>query len=373
MPTLNKLPDGLQVWRVGNQAYLVSVVPGADPPIYLAWTATDSQIQDAFGPDIGVVYDETMTDQQFQSIGALVVGDRDDMVNTTDDPYRVLEEQMQRMSQVQPWLEDTEVLALIMEAMIEGHGNDWIAAMMPTTTWWRSRTEGQRAWAELYLADPMTAEQRLRSNALVVGEYMRQAGIDQAPQELVDHIAYQVTTGNWTEADWQLQVKALSDPYSGLEVDASIQALVGDSPLNTTRDQEQNVKDMILRWLGPIHGQWDQSHIAYLAGQLRNNPDAEIGFTEYLQKQRMALFRNYDNPNLTYEDIAGPWRNYVTQIWGQTPDETDPFFERLVKTNDAAANAEMLRREGLRRGNRQVINQMASGFGSTFGQVRRPL
>lgn len=373
MPTLNSLPDDLQAWKVGNEFYLVTAVPGTNPPVYLAWTVTEAQLQDAFGPGQEIVYNETISESEFSSVGALVIGDHDDIAETRENPFDVLQDQFERMAAIQPWLEDPEVLALMTEAMYEGLGNDWLAEMITTTTWWRTRTEGERAWAELSLKDPATAEQRLRSNELVVAEFMKQAGIDQAPAEIVEYIALQATTGAWTEADWQLQVKALSDPYSGIEVDETITSLLGGTAINTTRNMEEEVRNLLLRWLGPVHGLWDDAQIAQVAGEFRNNPDAELGFTEYLQQQRIALFPQYENPSLSYDDIAAPWRNFVTQAWGQTPDELDPLFAQIIKNNDSAINGALLRAEGLKRGIGQVTTSASDGFASAFGQIRRPL
>ncbi|MCH7720959.1 MAG: hypothetical protein IH988_08220 [Planctomycetes bacterium] len=50
-----------------------------------------------------------------------------------------------------------------------------------------------------------------------------------------------------------------------------------------------------------------------------------------LQSQRLALFSNYTDESLTYEDIASPWRNYATSIWGQQLDETTDLFATALE------------------------------------------
>ncbi|MFO7165527.1 MAG: hypothetical protein DIU75_019605, partial [Mycolicibacterium hassiacum] len=138
--------------------------------------------------------------------------------------------------------------------------------------------------------------------------------------------------------------------------------------LDRTREREDEVRQMIQRWLGPAYAaNWTDQHIAEWAGRLRNDPDAKQELEDVLRKHRMALFPEYDNPNLTYEDIAAPWRGVVQQIWGQTADETDPLFMRIVRTNDLATAEQILRTEGLRRGIGTVVNDVMAAATSAFG------
>ena len=44
-------------------------------------------------------------------------------------------------------------------------------------------------------------------------------------------------------------------------------------------------------------------------GRLRDDPDYQDQLVQSLKQSRLAAFSNYTNPELTYEDIARPWRN----------------------------------------------------------------
>ena len=75
-----------------------------------------------------------------------------------------------------------------------------------------------------------------------------------------------------------------------------------------------------------------------------------------MKQSRLAAFSNYTNPELTYEDIARPWRNLTTSVWGQTADETQGWWQEMVKSNDFAKAQTTLRERGLE----QDITQVTS-------------
>ncbi len=369
MAVLNGLPD-MEVWMVDGQAYLVTYVPGTDIP--LAWTISDAELTAAFGPGQPHKFDRTISGATFNAVGAIIKGDRAELANPTEDPYLAWENSVTKQAAVRPWLLDEEVLTLIAEGVFEGR--EISLAEFQQTNWWQSRTEGERAWAELVLSDPKTAQQRMDSNKLVIADFMRQAGILEPPEELVDLLTTQFTTGVWSEVQWQMQVRALSDPYSDVAYEPEVQDILNTGlEVDTTREGELNVRDEALRWLGPVYGRWSDTQIAKWAGKIRNDPDAMTELQEELGRQRLAMFPEHANASLTYEDIASPWRNFMTQMWGQTADELDPLFAKLLRNNDSAKNAELLRREGLNRGVGKVKNDMLGGFAGEFGQIRRPI
>ncbi len=124
----------------------------------------------------------------------------------------------------------------------------------------------------------------------------------------------------------------------------------GQSGLDTTRRGEDKVEELVTRWLGPVHGAWSDTQVAQWAGRFRNDPDAEQELIDLLKQQRLALYPEYENPNLTYEDIVSPWRNFFTQQWGQMPNDDDAILQKVIRMNDATKAEELLRREGLNRG-----------------------
>lgn len=86
----------------------------------------------------------------------------------------------------------------------------------------------------------------------------------------------------------------------------------------------------------------------------------------------MALFPNYTNENLTYQDIAGPWRSYVQGIWGAPVDETESWFQRVVGLNDVNQAGVIARQEGVRQEVQGVVDDVFGGLlQATGGRVAR--
>ena len=88
----------------------------------------------------------------------------------------------------------------------------------------------------------------------------------------------------------------------------------------------------------------------------------------------MAAFPEWTDPNMTYEQIARIGRSLFTQVWGESPDETDPLFLRVASGRDHVASMELLRKEGWDRGVGQVVQDAVAGLmQTTGGQVRRAM
>ena len=83
----------------------------------------------------------------------------------------------------------------------------------------------------------------------------------------------------------------------------------------------------------------------------------------------MVLFPEYENPNLTYDDIASPWRTQWQQILGETADEANPMFEELIHANSSTESGKLLTQHGLDTGNRRVEGTVQQGIDSQFRQV----
>jgi hypothetical protein len=364
--SLNGLPGTPEVWfyQPTGWYFLVYFVPGTDIP--LAYTTSPEEMQAAFGPDQTIVVDRTIADNAtLKAAGAIGWGLRSQINNDTEDPFDAWVAGVEKQAAVRPWLRDPEVLGLIAQALVEGRTVS--EAEFQQTNWWQSHNEEQRNWMLLTEADPATAEKLKTDQVLVLKNMFAQAGASEVPEETLMQMATQYLSGNWTENYLIDQVRALSDPASGIPIDSSITA---GGLANTTRDQELQAADLFSQWLGPIYGS-DQAAIQSWAGKLRNDPDAEVELIEHLKQQRLALLPEYENPNLSYNDIVGPWRGFWSQQWGQPADEMDPFFMSVVRSGDATEAAKMMRDQGLVRGVGKVMNDLVSTAGQVVGpQVR---
>ena len=368
---LINVPGGGVIWKIGDKTYIVYTVPGTKPPVYLRWIVTPDSLKALFGPDVEPVYARTITDAGAESLGMLDWGSSVELANFDDDPFLTWAKTMETEAVSQPWILDDDYQALIAMATLEGRG--LTDAEIQSTEWWRKNSKEEREWIKLFHGDPATAQSRLDDNRLRTKAQLLDAGVENPSDELVNFMADKVTMGSWTVVEFTNQLSAVADPFSPHELDSDLAEYV-TAATGTTREGELAVENLVNRWLGPVHGAWDQGLVDEWAGKIRNDPDATTDLTEFLQNQRMVLFPGYENPTLTYDDIAAPWKGFVRQMWGQTADETDSLFATLLKNNDAHENAALLRKEGLTRGIGQVEQDAQQQMlASTGGTVRRPV
>ena len=366
-----------QLWKdtTTGQAYIVYMIPGTDVP--LMYSATTAEIKQLFG-DTPVVYDRQYTTVQLNGLGALQGGVRAE-ISIDSDPFTHWGQQIDLIKDVVPWLQDPEVLGLVLQSIIEEV--PITEEMFWTTKWWKEHNEQERAWLLTSASDPQTAQQILDDNESVVRQALKASGYNEPSDGLVDYMSRMFTTGQWSQQYYDDQLKAISDPYAGIQIDPEItkQGLLGTggwaSAQDITREEEDTVRGLLDTWLGPAFGGWSNRQIEEWAGKLRNNPDAQQELTEILKKQRLALFPEYTDPNASYQDIAQPWKQVVFQMWGEAADEKSGTFQNILKANDLAYAQKLLREQGIARGKRTVIEDAISGLAqaSSGSRVRRPL
>lgn len=238
-----------------------------------------------------------------------------------------------------------------------------------STDWWQSHTAAQRQWLLLAASDPLTAAQLQRDTRNGVSDLLRLAGVADASDSVIDFIASRFTTGIWTEAYTSLQIRLLSDPFAAGDLDPELARIAAG--LDTTRAQEDRVIQLVNTWIGPHMARWSKERIAEWAGRLRNDPDAEINLVDVLRNERKVLLPSYADDtwdNVSYADIVSPYRQLFSNVWARAADETDPFFLKVVNTNDHEEAARLLRSEGMDRGVEAVQLDALRGMLRSFGQ-----
>lgn len=365
MLQFNQIPPMDEVWRIGDTWYVVRYAFQSRIPLIWAVSADDVQ---ALG--ITSATRTFATWAEASKTGALFHGSSRELLNTKEDPVEAILSNYEREVRVKPWLADPEILAYWTAAALEGRSIT--ESELQNTQWWRTHTQAERQWLSLNAADPATANRLIADNRMRVADLFSQAGVNNASQDLIDTVADFWTMGKWSEAYAVNQIRLLADPKLVGDLDPEL-ASFRDGGLDTTRAGEADVRKMIETWLGPgSAGNWAEDHIKTWASRFREDPDARLEFEELLKRHRLALFPEYDNASLSYEDIAAPWRGVWSSVLGGAPDETDPLFTKIVRTNDLATAQSLLRKEGLKRGNRTVIDSFLSDINQAFGgTVRR--
>ena len=375
--TFNNIPDNAFLWNVEGVNYIVYEVPGANGEayegntMYLAYDIPDNDLfsaglltQGETAPQPNAIVNKAF----FDSV-AIVTGNTDQLSSLVETPFASFVERITEQSQVAPWITDPEMIALIAEAAVEGR--DIEDFELQTTNWYQTNNQSQRDWLRTYYSDPATATQTITDGQIAVANSLQAAGVSNAPEALVNWLSSKFVTGDWSQTYTTEQISLFADPYAQGKRDESLENYLSSTALtgvDRTTEREREVTELYNRWLGPTLGKLTDSERAEIAGKLRDDPDYEDALISSLKQSRLAAFSNYTNPELTYEDIARPWRNLTTSVWGQTADETQGWWQEMVKTNDFAQAQTTLREKGLEQDVTQVTTDATQALQQALGQ-----
>jgi len=261
------------------------------------------------------------------------------------------------------------MIEIIAEAAVEGRKVE--DAEWQGTQWWQTHSESERDWLIQYNGDPATATQTKTDTEIRVANALKASGVSNAPASLVNWVASKFYTGGWSENYTNQQISLFADPYAQGNRDSELDTYLSSTALtgiDRTSEKEREVEELFKTWLGPTLGKVTDEEKAELAGKLRDNPDYKDTLIGSLKQSRLAAFSAYTNPELTYDDIARPWRNLTTSVWGQTADETQGWWQEMVKTNDFSAAQTTLREKGLETNVTQVTKDAGEALTKALGQ-----
>lgn len=420
-----------RVKRDGKWRYFaVYHVPGKKIPgrsIPLMWRIRNKKELKALTGKTSPKVARRMTWRQAKRLGGVWAGWSDEIRVTDDHPLSDFWQLFKRQAKINPMLRDRQVIARFVTAVLEGRQPT--TAELHDTRWWRSRTAEERAWAVLSADSPKEARQRLQANRYRIRDMLVGAGFHTGNAwNVASHLAEKVTKGHQSEAWLEQEIKRWTDPYAegahfwagrglpeggqvvynpgrkkyyyrrqGKDYEIGPSAKPKLLPASYNRDQvrrvksinragwvadiaaerfgggrsrlggEEEVHQLIREWLGPVFSAgWDQDKIGRWAHRIRDAEGARDQLIEELKRERQAVLPDYE-PDLTYDQIAQPWRGVVQSVWGQLIDERDPLFTRLIKNNDQGVNEALLRSEGLKRNIGQVERDAVQSFSQAFG------
>ena len=375
--SFNNIPINALYWKVGDASYIVYEVPGSDgelydgSPIYLAYELVGNDLYEAglITQGMGEPQFNAIMDQAFFDSIAVVTGNTDQLTADIDNPFASFVETISEQAQVAPWITDGEMLELIAEAAVEGRTVS--DAEWQSTTWYQTHSESEREWLRTFYGDPSTAAQTIRDGQIAVGNALQAAGVSNAPEALVNWVADKFVTGQWTQNYTTEQISLFADPYAEGKRDTDFESYLTSTAItgvDRTTQREAEVKQLYSQYLGPVLGKITDGEASEIAGKLRNDPDYKDQLVASLKQSRLAAFSAYTNPELTYEDIARPWRNLTASVWGQTADETQGWWQDMIKTNDFATAEETLRTKGLELDVTQVTQDATQALQQALGQ-----
>ncbi len=381
------IPTGAEYWNVDGNYYIVYFIPGTGVPVYYDSSLED--LKNIFGDiefaEIEATIKTPTTSEWSQAIrfgDSLELADPN-IYDPSQSPWVSFVETLAKEANVSPWLNDEEMLNLLAESTLEGR--TVTDAEWQSTNWWRSHTQAERDWLLLAQSSttdfagslPADAQNKIDNDRLGIKNLMEQSGISNPSDELINWVSEKFTTGTWSEAYTADQITVLSDPTLEANLDTDLDSFItsGAIDYDTTRAGESQVKRLVKEILGPVFGgNLADSQIQKWAGMVRNDPDAEIQIRETMMNMKKGIFGETYNDELTYEEIAAPWRGFTTNTYGRTIDETSTLFQDVVKSNDVGKATTMLYNAGLKDGGSEKIkNEVLSNLVGQFGggSVRR--
>ena len=118
-----------------------------------------------------------------------------------------------------------------------------------------------------------------------------------------------------------------------------------------------------------MYGKLDDTTLAEYADKYNNAPSEADGLmiiNNLLLGQRKVLFPNYDE-SLTYEEIAGPWRNFSFNALGERVNETSDIWIKILQANDQTVANQLLTTYGLNNNNMKVLDDLTDNMSSSIG------
>ena len=393
----NNIPEGADLVEVEGQLYLRYAVPGAGElyqgsTIFLYYTVKDNDpIKAGFvTPGADFFINAILTSEDLDLTG-LVAGNSADLpgndprTGQAPHPFTSFAETLAQEATIQPWLLDPDSVALIAEAALEDR--DVTVAEWAGTNWYKTHTDTERDWLLFYHRDPISANQKANDYKIQIASALRAAGVSggydsetnqelAAPDALSQWIANKWVTGQWSESYTTEQLALFADPFRSGTRDADFTTYIstaGLGGLNRSAEQEDRIRQLYTQYLGPVFGKLTDAETAEKAGRLRNNPDYESALVESLKTSRVAIFPKYTNPELTYDDIAAPWRGLTRQTWGQEADETQGWWQDMVASNNYEEGQQLLRTKGLEQDitkvNIEATQALTDALGGAAGSV----
>ena len=372
---------GSQIWQDSTgQKYIAFGIPGTN--MFIRYKASDDDLAGFFTtgmPDVRTISEDAEDWNNSLWLGNYIeIGT--DIIKGESNPLDSLVDNFAKIKKVQPWMEDDELYSLYLEGIVEER--DIADYEWQGTEWWQTHTKEQRDWlltsqGKGIGALPADAQALLDNNKIKAKQLLNQYGVTNAEEvvnadgdTLVDFFATQLTTGAWTELNWINQAKGLGDPLAGIERDNQLVGWLENMDETMTVAETQagyaTAQALAQKWLGPNFANFEESNLAEYAGIIRNAESQEIGIAaveEKLKNIRKALFSTdmYEE-NLTYEDIASPWRNYSFQFLGQRMDETSSEWIDVLKANDQEKINTILLEYGLNNDVQTMFDRVTDGI-----------
>ena len=384
--TSNEAFQNTQIWVRDGVKHVVWQVPGQ--PFFMRYASTDEEINQFFSgrakPQEITVDDDTWSTSVFfgDSLAELPAN----VILQGTSPFRGFTELMSAAIDARPWLEtDEELRNLWIQGLVEDR--DITAEEWGATDWFENATEEVIDWLTLSKARgvddetlPADAVALRDENRLIYTQKLKTAGVTNVDSIFDENTGKtfgqwfgdMVTTGGFTKNYAEFQVLAISDDESSIEVDSKVTDwLEGKGKLSQTKSGYATVQNTAYKWLGPLYGQLDSATQSSLAADFRNSETQQVGtqmLNDKFKAMRKGIFPTsmYDE-NLTYEEIATPWRNFTFTKLGERMSETSDVWLKILQSNDQTEASKLVTIYGLNNNNAKVFDTTTDDIATSLG------
>ena len=376
-----------EIWEYEGQQHVVWQIPNTE--IYMRYTATQQQLDGFYSgrekPQVQTASDDMWTNAiYFGAIEELP----ERVILQGENPFIGFTEQWNAAVEGQPWLKsDPEMMELWIQGLVEDRdiadyewkNTNWFTRQSQETIDWLILSRGRDINADNL---PVDAAVYRDENRVLWRNALIDAGVD-GVDTIVDNngVSFstwfadsvtQGTTGTAPLSDTlaSAQIGALADSSSGIKVATDITNwLDGRGTLGESRKGYGVVSNRGKAVLGPLYGKLDDTTLAEYADKYNNAPSEADGLmiiNNLLLGQRKVLFPNYDE-SLTYEEIAGPWRNFSFNALGERVNETSDIWIKILQANDQTVANQLLTTYGLNNNNMKVLDDLTDNMSSSIG------
>jgi hypothetical protein len=366
------IPDGGEIVKSGSSYYVLYPIPGTN--LSLSYEATEDDIKGLYPLDFSQQTFRQVSDSDISltvPFGNIAELYDPRFLAQGQTPWEGFVDYLDKEADLRPWLEDEEMVFLLAESVLEGR--TVTEAEWKTTNWWRTSTQDKRDWLLLSQGKPSDelpadALSKLEDDKIIVRNSMIEAGVSNPPDNLINWVANQLTTGLWTKTKTLDQIAFIADPSKPGSIDVDLQDFItgGEIAVESTVSGQDRVEQLYKRYLGPVFGNINDNLRAVEANKLRNDPNYEFKLIEKLMAQKKSLFPQYGE-DVTYEEFAAPWENFTTNQWGQQIDTSSATFQEVLKLNDSVKAGQYLTQQGLSQGVDKVVNEALESL-KVFGQ-----
>jgi len=154
--------------------------------------------------------------------------------------------------------------------------------------------------------------------------------------------------------------------HSIYEIDKEFADVLANGVIDYSNKGEQEVKTLIETWLPPQLRQPYLDNLTSYAGMYLNDPNFENEFVEKMKDERFSFYPSWDR-EIPMSNILSNAMTMVETFWGIKPGETDAIINQLVSINDTSKWEEIIRKEGIKQGNPQMVEQLFGAMDATWG------